>query len=359
MWGKRRDPKTDWTQENFYQSAIDMPRAGLPAVRTIQRRIALWRWVIIANLVLAPLAFLTVLTLPNVLAAQDSDTSLDMFEQSRPVAISGVQTWLASDPEPPIAGARFVSWDSATREEQALDEGSSRERSVLIDVHRMTVAAPDRLFTVSARVAVSDELGATMLGSPAIELVAHNTELAWPDIPLWPGVSRGNTTPNVDQAIQTWMGAFGGTDPVALQQVVGDPNTTATYIPLAGAYFSQLNVGQVGAIWTGKRKQSEEPDRLIVNITMSLSWGSEPEDGFTRLPTVSYDVLVDKANTASPQVVAWGAPGTGHLLEPYMNAVLGKTVNLPTPDTPLPQIENQDNEPDGYDREQDGETDGY
>ena len=51
------------------------------------------------------------------------------------------------------------------------------------------------------------------------------------------------------------------------------------------------------------------------------------------MPTLTYDLLLDKADTAAPVVVAWGSPGAA--LEPYGNGVVGRTFSSASAPPPV------------------------
>ena len=50
------------------------------------------------------------------------------------------------------------------------------------------------------------------------------------------------------------------------------------------------------------------------------------------LPTFEMDLLADRANTASPVIVAWGGAGTGPILTKYQNGEEGIDDTEATPD---------------------------
>jgi hypothetical protein len=59
-------------------------------------------------------------------------------------------------------------------------------------------------------------------------------------------------------------------------------------------------------------------------VTVSLLWKGEKAPAFgssTSGPQTTMDLLLERADTAAPVVVAWGPPGSGPGLVPYQNAV--------------------------------------
>ncbi|MHB8319949.1 MAG: hypothetical protein ACYDEP_12100 [Acidimicrobiales bacterium] len=98
---------------------------------------------------------------------------------------------------------------------------------------------------------------------------------------------------------------------------VGDPNTTHAYIPLSGV---------TSATDTVVAAANRPGGAQIVQIALTIVWNGEStttttSPSGTTPPQTTMDLLIERANTAAPVVVAWGPPGSGPTLKPYQNAV--------------------------------------
>ncbi len=132
--------------------------------------------------------------------------------------------------------------------------------------------------------------------------------------------------------MNAWLAAYTSGDPAALKQVVGDPDSNRSYLPLSGVTLSSPSIGPVGWLWGDDQNRGQDPlpHQALLRVTVGGAWaGQTPAPGGT-VPTLTYDLLLDKADTAAPVVVAWGSPGAP--LTEYGNAVTGRT--LPTTSAP-------------------------
>jgi hypothetical protein len=69
---------------------------------------------------------------------------------------------------------------------------------------------------------------------------------------------------------------------------------------------------------------------MVVRVRLMLDYhpATQPAGAEQKAPPPAvFDVLVDGADTAAPNVVAWGGAGSGPTLTPYQNAV---PVDAPT-----------------------------
>ena len=124
--------------------------------------------------------------------------------------------------------------------------------------------------------------------------------------------------------INAWAAAYTSGDPGSLLQVTGDPDTSHSYMPLTGVKFTSVDASQAAEVWGDAKPKAgaDAPPAMVVRVDVDLYW---LERGETAAPAdlsdeqvspASFDVLVERTDTASPVVVAWGAAGSGELLTP-------------------------------------------
>lgn len=237
-------------------------------------------------------------------------------------AFASLQAWISSTPSP-LPGGSIVSWDGYTTEKAPAPTSDAEiVPRYVFESHTFTVARGEAMWRATVQVAVDDVIGASATGAPSL------TPLVDVDIsPREPWFTLRPTTasPQVKQAIDAWAAAYTGGDPDALHQIVQDRNTDRSYIPLYGV---QQLVG-TETVAAGARELEAggiATDTIVVRVQLFFWWvDGKPvigENDQEPTPTpVAYDVLVEHADTATPVVVAWGAPGSGPELTAYQNAV--------------------------------------
>lgn len=350
---KRDDPLTDWLV------ADELPRAGLADAHKFARRARTYRVVVWASVFLLPLALLALFT--TAAAPEPEIPSSDLDSPGKIVATQGVSDWLASTPEP-LPGGVVLSWDGFS--DEGLDTGvGDQGEGRRLEVHYFSVAdGHGNTYKVDIQVAVDPRGGAVVIAGPSLIPVPEPAGDDWQSGSTWPGYSKANTTDNTAQAVQAWANAFVSGDPNSLRLAVGDPDNDAYYAPLVGVVAAESKI-----VDAAHRSDST----MIVRATLEIQWLGQPErnapptappppppapkpdetpeekflrelaehEQATAPPTapantgtptvVTFDLLVERAQTASPVVTAWGGPGTGPDLERYSNAVDGQR-SLPT-----------------------------
>src|SRR5699024_1130015 len=173
---------------------------------------------------------------------------------------------------------------------------------------------------------------------------------------LWPGAMSVSASEAVEQAINQWAKTFVGGEPRDLRLVVGDPVATHSYMPMVGAEFHSSEVTEATVqpeMYTPEGQVPPDPEQIVVRVELTILWDEEDElddrGDVRELQVISYDVLVDRANTAAPQVVAWGGAGSGPTLEAYQNAVDGRELVMSS-------TSSDDEEADGEQGTESGET---
>jgi hypothetical protein len=122
-----------------------------------------------------------------------------------------------------------------------------------------------------------------------------------------------------------WLDAYVSGSSSQLAVAVGDPDTSHHYRALQGvasANFSVLYAAPREAPNVAPAPNNSSPDALLVEVSLNIQWNGEkalaPNTSVDGPPTTT-DLLIERANTAAPVVVAWGQPGTGPSLKPYGN----------------------------------------
>ncbi|MPV51023.1 hypothetical protein GCG21_13610 [Pseudactinotalea sp. HY160] len=336
----------------------EAPRSGLPDERGVAR--ARWqrRYVTFATYALVPSLLLAVFAVfgPNtsdgqVQAAPGTVTADDpLTVQSRAVATQAVRDWLAGDPSP-LPGGRVLSWNYA-REVPAMSapgqetdpdghsgglSGGPTGAGGQLDrilAHRFTLTDGTNTFSSQVTTIVDPSLGVQTVGTPSLVPYAPSAPQLQAGTP-WPGAVTVGASSSVEEAVRQWAKAFTGQDPAALRLATGDPDSAHSYMPLMGVSLARVELGDSSvpaSLLNEEGRAPADPDVLITRVELMFTWGEEPAQGnpASDAQPVSYDLLIHRADTASPQVVAWGGPGSGPELKPFQNAVTGRTLVAPT-----------------------------
>lgn len=238
-------------------------------------------------------------------------------------AFRALQEWIATDPSP-LPGGKIVSWDGFTTE---APPAPTSENTVTPDYsfenHSFTVTRDNTMWRADVQVVVDDILGASVTAPPSLSpLPTVQVTASSP----WFTLEQASPSTAVTQAVQAWAAAYTGGNSDALHQIVQDRDTDRSYIPLYGV--DSLVGAEITAAGAAPLTDAAgtATDTIVVRVQLQFWWkGGKPAVGPDEqlpLPTpVAYDLLVEHADTATPVVVAWGAPGTGPTLKPYQNAV--------------------------------------
>lgn len=269
--------------------------------------------------------FIVVLSAATIFASLANQEDVDLTPptdptlESRTAANAAVTAWLASGTA--IPGGEILGWEGGERFEAS---GAGAGSVSVYDIHTFEVYAGGVVYSVSVPVSVNGD-ALDVLATPAITATTPWAET------LNGQTAQGEDTiavdDNVESAITAWAEAYTSGDPVALRRAVADSDTSRYYVPLSGVSFTSVDVSQ-GFIVGGRQVDEEgnqlPPERVVVRVTAEAQWASlapeEGEEDDVELSIVTYDVLIDRASSAAPVVVAWGAAGTGASLEPYENA---------------------------------------
>lgn len=314
----------------------EAPRSGLPDARKMRRRMTITRIWVWASVILLPLALLGLVSASGSAssARASADAAALQVRDSSPGQASAratVSSWLSSKPAP-LPGGRILMWEGATASEPFApsDDANStvtieRNRFILIDRNGIQ-------YRTEVEVAVDSRGGVVVISEPSLIPIDGPINDGWSSGFVWPGLSALAPSEEVVAAVNRWADAFISDDPADLRLAVGDPDGDHSYLPLSGIDQVIVETGQAAAL-------DDNGSAMVVRIRVGILWSlpegqvHKDEDGndlnleelqIDDLATITMDVLVERADTASPVVVAWGGAGSGPSLERYGNAVSGE-----------------------------------
>ncbi len=327
----------DWTDDD------EVPRASAPDGMRLAKRQRRYRRVVWSTVWLTPCALLALIVVagskapaapPVVHSVVNENTS-----PGRTAATQELDAWLAETPSP-LPGAKVVSWDGATSVATvspppgATSTGAAGGTPWPAEIDTFTLEVPEQppsnqppsstppsytVYKAGIEVALDPAGGAVALGGPSLTVEPPTPSAnADPSVGPWPGIqSATSVSQPVSQAIQGWLAAYTSGSSSSLGLSVGDPNSAHAYIPLSGVSSATDTVMAAASLPNGAE---------IVEVTLNLVWDGQtpPQSGSqsgSSLPQTTMDLLIERANTAAPVVVAWGPPGSGPTLTPYENAV--------------------------------------
>lgn len=307
-----------------------------PTVSQRFKKLVLW-----TILLMFPLQ--TLVTFASIQAtqkAQQASPEAGAAKVSSPgrfVATRAIEQWLATTPAP-IPGGRIVSWDGATTRQAPLDANGDPTADWLSSTENFTIAdASGNQFTTAVQVALDARGGAKTISGPSLIPVATAASDEWvSDTDPWPGLDSSVASDPVNAAIGSWAAAFTGGDADALRLAVGDPNPMHGYVPLFGMQLDGATIDRAAKL--------ADPSRLLVRAVLTFAdRQADPTSSIKpEVSTVIYDVLLARADTAAPAVVAWGPPGSGPSLVPFTNAVTAvarEPLVTPSPSSSSPTSE--------------------
>ncbi|MBF4459542.1 hypothetical protein [Pseudoclavibacter sp. VKM Ac-2867] len=263
--------------------------------------------------------------------------STDLVDSDgKALAMASITTWLGQNPAP-VPGGVLLSWDGVdtTPAPTAAPGMSDRDVSALpgyaVELHHFTIRdGQGYLYEASVQVESNELLGSRVADHPSLLRIAPDapTGQAWGQKVVWSGWETASAPAPVEEAVQAWAAAFTSGDPKALRLVVGDPDTTHSYMPVGIALGASVEVAE-SALPIPADGEDAPADTMLVRVNLNALLGAQPAPtaGETKKTSLmTYDLLVTGADTGSPRVVSWGGAGTGTSLEPYSVAVTGRDV---------------------------------
>lgn len=357
--------------------AAEVPRAGSVANDRLARRQWWGRkvlWAALATAIATPLLLLGLIGRTGPTGSGRQVTLDTTASPGRLAATTHLAEWLASDPAP-LPGGQLVGWDGAadvpappgqdrddvnrddlSRDDVNRDDVSRGDTDHLpaptfrieIDTFSL-VDASGAAFKASVQVAVDPRGGALVLAGPSLVPVVPAATDQWvPAGDPWPGRESIPAGEDVAKAVQRWAEAYASGSSDTLRLTVGDPSADRVYVPLSRVESVTAQVTAALDLDDGPTRAGDQtgdqagagparPRTVAARVALTLHWaggqGNAPARPEPAAPVVM-DVLVQRADTAAPIVVAWGAPGQGPLLRPYQNAVLGDGRAPITPSAP-------------------------
>lgn len=308
------------------------------------RRVLVRFW-IMACMVMTPLlAFAVVVLVARVLSGPGTTAppvGQSQSSQATAAAQLELERWLRTDPAP-IPSGRVLQFVGSTSTPPPAPQRGEEPSDTTLTTYTFSVAdKSSNLYDAALQMAVSPTQGQRMIASPALLPVPPPSRgTGGGDAQPWPGVESGSKEQAYAVAVTAWATAYTSGDPDQLKQVVADPDPARSYLPLSGVSFSSPQIVAVGNLWGADQDRNEQgthPARVLVRAqAQQLPAGQPPASSDTTggAGTVTYDLLLDRANTATPVVVAWGAPGQP--LQPYSNALTGRVLTAATPPAASP-----------------------
>ena len=316
----RRDDQAS----NQWLEAQEVPRAGLPDSNKMARRSRFYR-VLIKACIFVVLPLLLFGMVVQFVAAGKSATAptptttgqVLSDSPGRAAATVALTTWINTAPSP-LPGGAILQWSGATAVpiSTAVPAPAGAPPPTFtteVDSFVVIVPATGAMFNASLQVAVDPRGGAAAISTPSLTPFAPVSDDGWNTGATWPGTTAATQVSDaVNQAVRAWATAYISGDPSVLRVAVGDPDLSHDYTPLVGAGSATATVSASAVL--------ADPSELLVRAQVSIVWNGQIVDPNKPVAPTSFDLLVSRATTAAPEVVAWGAPGTGTTLTPYANA---------------------------------------
>lgn len=233
-----------------------------------------------------------------------------------------LQKWLAQTPSP-LPGGKVLAYLRTDSVQPPVDKQTNAVPYTILTAHYFLQDKNFALYEATVQSVQYPDGNLVIMGTPGLVPLASNSEgstagAQWP----WPGVDTVAQNDAAATAIQTWASAYTSGDPAKLKQVVGDPSEQNFYQPMAGVTLSSdTTIQNYGALWGADQKDhasNDKPRMALVRVSLGVAWAGQPESAGNNT-RVTFDLLLDKADTGAPVVVAWGGPG--QTLTKYGNAV--------------------------------------
>jgi len=303
---------------DWFEGANEIARAEMPDSLLRRSKRNRWRLWIIATIILAPItifvALAAILSPPKI---ELPDPDVPATAPGRPEALRTVQEWLTSTAQPiPFASAPV--WAGSEPLEQIPDETKPPYE---VWLHKFEITTKEVVYVASVPVGVSGDTIA-VLAAPSLE--SKPTVINTYMLLSWPGTVITPRTETIENTVATWVRAYLGGDPVALLQVTGDPDLSHGYLPLAGYELDTVAVTDTAYpinVIQGVQQTDVMLARASFTVTSKYGAAVVNENEHLAPVTIEMDLLLWAADTATPQVVAWGPAGSGTLLTAYQNAV--------------------------------------
>lgn len=357
----RKNKKKQAVNDFFIDDVVEAPTEGASIFRTPDKQALFYRWMMRINVfVMLPLMVIVIfgMAAQNFMGDDGPEPGREeSVSEYRPLAEEAVNRWLAEEPMP---GLELLGWSYAViledrdeliaQMEEDDDLPDEEEDLAAIDsteVHYFNLTTPSGTFyTASVQVAHNPIDGPRVTSD--VSLIADEPMALDPDYSGFDEDQVTEVTEGMSRAAQSWAEAYYSASPDELKLAVGDGRDGYGYMPMPAA--EEIDVSVEEAMIHPSAETSEEspqPDIVYARISLTLTWPlpeyeddelAEMEEAGT-LPEpeemeVSYDVLVEEADSQAPVIVAWGPVGEYELLEPFSNAVEGREFEVGELDNP-------------------------
>lgn len=293
------------------------PRADLDLREKNIRRGKLIKWGLIVSLAMIPVSCLGSVNASNLAASNQAEVAelkangiADMGkvedDPGKFAATSALQSWLDAVPAP-LPGGQIMSWDGSVKQ-----PGYDKTKVSRMLENFTVLDGAGRGYTATLEVSVDPRGGAQVMFGPSLIPIPQAATDGWAGTELWPGLEPGgDVTPSVSTAVQSWATAYTSGDADALRVAVGDGDSSHTYLALSG----------ITSVTASASAMATTKDGTIARVELQPTWAGRSNSSSGQVTPMIFDVLIQRADTAAPQVVAWGAPGSGPRLKPYVNAI--------------------------------------
>lgn len=249
-------------------------------------------------------------------------------------AFVAMEKWLALSPQP-LVGGRIISWDGFQEIEKPKQTPEQAKSTPLPDYsfesHKFTLAdSSGNLFTSAVQIAVGPEdAGSVAVGTPSLIAIPPSAPISVTS--PWFGFDRTSAPKPVVNAVEAWATAFTSGDPEKLLLTVGDDDSNHSYMPLYNVSSVSSDVSFASYVPPADVEnyvKGKPTGKMIAQVNLTITWKGAPPlgQGERNQTKITYDILVDRADTASPRVVAWGGPGSAPTLVPFGNALVGNDI---------------------------------
>ncbi|KQO98744.1 hypothetical protein [Leifsonia sp. Leaf264] len=332
-----KNKKVDiWAEDNLAEKPnraskpVELSERWQRVARTYIK-VAAWSFPIFLVLIFAVYG-----SMNETVAPVQAKTVNQVDSAGKATAIQTVNTWMDAKPSP-VDGGKILSWDGFdVQPKPKLTEDEAKaipQPDYDVEIHHFTVVDRRGIQYLSdVAVAVSEANGSSALGTPSLNPVATSAT-GWSGSGTWYGLAPISAPESIRPAVKAWAKAFTSGDPDQLRLIVSDPDGDRSYMPLSGvkAVTVELgdNAGYVPEFIDGRLSEAT-PKSVVVQVKLKITW--EPESGAEEPQyvgqsgdaSITYDLLINKADTAAPVVVAWGGPGSGQHLKTFGNAILDR-----------------------------------
>lgn len=318
-----RTKKDNKAPGDLWLDAPEVPRAGIADASAREKSARRNRLIIKTSAIASPILLvgLTFFVVNNWNQEAPPAPIVQVEPQARSVAVSAVESWLKRSPSP-LPGATLLSWDDFTELPPApRDPNLPDQVYPELQTHTLSVMAQTGVL-VNVEVLVSSLNGQyAVVGTPSVQPQAPVTDTQLTTPVLWPGTEEDAPSDSVAKSVTAWVTAFTSGDPVALRQVVGDPDAAHSYVTLDGAENVTSTIATSAWVTEASSDGPVRTSTMLVNVNLTMTWPDQDPDKVSGTTSTSYDLMVIGADTAAPRVVAWGGTGSGRVLTEFSNSV--------------------------------------